>query len=136
MHLDSIVDEQGGSNADVKARIGKREAFLQLKNKWNSKQLSTNIKIRIFNTNFEASLLYESETCRTTKTIIKKVKVFINNCLLKILNVRCRPNTISNSQLWERANWIPSEGENKGALEFDRKNCENHQTASQGKRLL
>ncbi|VDP76982.1 unnamed protein product, partial [Schistosoma mattheei] len=40
------------SDADVKARIGKaRAAYLQLKNIWNSKQLSTNTKIRIFNTN-------------------------------------------------------------------------------------
>ncbi|VDO48311.1 unnamed protein product [Schistosoma margrebowiei] len=34
-YLGSIIDEQGRSNADVKARA----AFLQLKNIWNSKQL-------------------------------------------------------------------------------------------------
>ncbi|CAH8542891.1 unnamed protein product [Schistosoma intercalatum] len=51
-YLGSIIDEQGGSDADVKARIGKaRVTFLQLNNIWNSKQLSTNIKVRIFNTN-------------------------------------------------------------------------------------
>ncbi|VDO84572.1 unnamed protein product [Schistosoma margrebowiei] len=45
-YLGSIIDEQGGSDADVKARIGKaRVVFLQLKNIWNSKQLSINIKI-------------------------------------------------------------------------------------------
>ncbi|VDP50308.1 unnamed protein product [Schistosoma margrebowiei] len=44
-YLGSIIDEQGGSDADVKARIGKtRVAFLQLKIIWNSKQLSTNVK--------------------------------------------------------------------------------------------
>ncbi|VDP09404.1 unnamed protein product [Schistosoma curassoni] len=49
------VDDQ------VKDRIGKaRVAFLQLKNIWNSKQLSTNIKVRIFNTNVKAVLLYEA----------------------------------------------------------------------------
>ncbi|VDP35818.1 unnamed protein product [Schistosoma margrebowiei] len=50
-YLGSIIDEQGGSGsgADVKTRIGKaRVAFLQLKNIWDSKQLSTNIKITIF----------------------------------------------------------------------------------------
>ncbi|VDP31328.1 unnamed protein product [Schistosoma margrebowiei] len=32
-YLDSIIDEQGGSDADVKARIGKeRAACLQIKN--------------------------------------------------------------------------------------------------------
>ncbi|VDP25159.1 unnamed protein product [Schistosoma margrebowiei] len=42
-YLGSIIDEQGGSDADVKARIGKaRAAYLQLKNIWNSKQLSVN----------------------------------------------------------------------------------------------
>ncbi|VDP35363.1 unnamed protein product [Schistosoma margrebowiei] len=42
-YLGSIIDERGGSDADVKTRIGKaRFAFLQLKNIWNSKQLSVN----------------------------------------------------------------------------------------------
>ncbi|VDO68557.1 unnamed protein product [Schistosoma mattheei] len=51
-YLGSIIDEQGGSDADVKARIRKvRAVYLQLKNIWNSKQLSTNTKVRIFNTN-------------------------------------------------------------------------------------
>ncbi|VDP17093.1 unnamed protein product [Schistosoma margrebowiei] len=72
-YLRSIIDEQGGSDADIKARIGKaRVAFLQLKNIWNSKQLSTNVKMRIFNTNDKAVLLYGAETWRTTTTIIKK----------------------------------------------------------------
>ncbi|VDP88659.1 unnamed protein product, partial [Schistosoma mattheei] len=44
-YLGSIIDEHGGSDADVKARISKaRAAYLQLKNIWNSKQLSTNTK--------------------------------------------------------------------------------------------
>ncbi|VDP20983.1 unnamed protein product [Schistosoma margrebowiei] len=48
----SIIDEQGESDVDVKARIDKlRAAFLQLNNMCNSKQLSTNIKITIFNMN-------------------------------------------------------------------------------------
>ncbi|VDP56984.1 unnamed protein product [Schistosoma mattheei] len=35
-YLGSIIDEQGGSDADVKARIGKARAVcLQLKNIWN-----------------------------------------------------------------------------------------------------
>ncbi|VDP43874.1 unnamed protein product [Schistosoma margrebowiei] len=85
---ESIIDEQGSSDADVKARIGKaRTAFLQLKNIWNSKQLSTNIKVRICSTNVKAVLLYGAETWKTTTTTIKKVQVFINSCLRKILNI-------------------------------------------------
>ncbi|VDO49867.1 unnamed protein product [Schistosoma margrebowiei] len=110
-YLGSIIDEQGRSNADVKARIGKAgAAFLQLKNVWNSKQLSTNIKVRFFNTNVKLVLLYETETRRTTTTTIKKVQVFISSCLRKILNIHW-PDTISNSLLWERTNQLPAEEE-------------------------
>ncbi|VDP41232.1 unnamed protein product [Schistosoma margrebowiei] len=100
-------------DADVKARVGKaRTAFLQLKNIWNLKQLSTNIKVRIFNTNVKAVLLYGAETWRTTTTTIKMVQVFINSCLRKILNIHW-PDTISNSLLWERTNQLPAEEEIK-----------------------
>ncbi|VDP34389.1 unnamed protein product [Schistosoma margrebowiei] len=44
-YLGSIIDELGGSDADVKARISKaRAVYLQLKDIWNSKHLSTNTK--------------------------------------------------------------------------------------------
>ncbi|VDP52337.1 unnamed protein product [Schistosoma curassoni] len=62
-YLGSIIDEHGGSDADVKARIGKaRAAYLQLKSIWNSKHLSTNTKVRTFNTNVKTILLYGAET--------------------------------------------------------------------------
>ncbi|VDP47404.1 unnamed protein product [Schistosoma margrebowiei] len=108
-YLGSIINEHGGSHADVKARIGKtRAVYLQLKDIWNSKQLSTNTKVKIFNTNVKTVLLYGVETWRTTKAIIQKKQVFINSCLRKILRIRW-PDTISNNQLWERTNQIPAE---------------------------
>ncbi|KAH9579565.1 Laminin subunit gamma-1 [Schistosoma haematobium] len=110
-YLISNIDEQGGSDADVKARTGKaRTAFLQLKNIWNSKQLSTIIKVRIFNTNIKKVLMYGPEIWRTTTTITKYVQVFINSCLRKILNIHW-PDTISNSLLCERTNQLPAEEE-------------------------
>ncbi|VDP81394.1 unnamed protein product [Schistosoma mattheei] len=73
-YLGSIMDERGMSDADIKSRIGKaRTSFLQLKNIWNSKELSNNIKVTIFNTNVKTVLLYGAGTWRTTTTIIKKV---------------------------------------------------------------
>ncbi|VDP54086.1 unnamed protein product [Schistosoma curassoni] len=108
-YVGSIIDEQGGSDADVKVRIGKiRGVFLQLKNIWSSKRLSANVKTRIFHTNVKEVLPYGAETWRTTKTIIKKAKAIINNCLRKILNIH-RPDTINNSVLWERTNQLPAE---------------------------
>ncbi|VDP64051.1 unnamed protein product [Schistosoma curassoni] len=96
----------------MKARIGKaRAAYLQLRNIWNSKQLSTNTNIRIFNTNVNTVLLYGEETWRTTtKAIIQKIQVFNNSCLHKMLLI-CWPDTISNNQLWERTNQITAEEE-------------------------
>ncbi|VDP69080.1 unnamed protein product [Schistosoma curassoni] len=106
-YLGSVIDEHGGSDADVKVRIGKaRTAYLQSKNIWNSKQLSTNTKVRIFNT----VLMYGAETWRTKKAIIQKIQVFINSCLRKILRIRWS-DTISNNLLWERTNQIPVEEE-------------------------
>ncbi|XP_076434618.1 uncharacterized protein LOC143274632 [Babylonia areolata] len=40
-YLGSIIDKQGGTDADVRARIGKaRAAYLQLKNIWSSKYVT------------------------------------------------------------------------------------------------
>ncbi|VDP28199.1 unnamed protein product [Schistosoma margrebowiei] len=59
-YLGSIIDEHGGSDANMKLGINKaRAAYLQLKNIWNSKRLSTtNTKVRIFNTSIKTVLLY------------------------------------------------------------------------------
>ncbi|VDP06074.1 unnamed protein product [Schistosoma mattheei] len=110
-YLGSIIDEQGGSDADVRARICKaRAVFLPLKNIWNSKQLSTNVQVRIFNTIVKAVLLYGAETWRTTTTIIKMAQVFINSCPRKILNIHW-PDTINNSLLWGKTSQLPVEEE-------------------------
>ncbi|VDP60636.1 unnamed protein product [Schistosoma curassoni] len=110
-YLGSIIDKQGGSDADMKARIGKaRAVYLQLKDIWNSEQLSTNTKVNVINTNVKTVLLYGAETWRTTKAIIQKIQVFINSCPSKIIQI-CWPDTISNNQLWERTNQIEAEEE-------------------------
>ncbi|VDP36295.1 unnamed protein product [Schistosoma curassoni] len=60
--MDSIIDEQEGSDADVKSRIGKATtAFLQSRNLWNLKQLPTSISQ---NLQYERQ---ESSTVRSSK---------------------------------------------------------------------
>ncbi|VDP45472.1 unnamed protein product [Schistosoma margrebowiei] len=72
MYLGSIINEQGGLDADIKASIGKSGTTIpQLKNIWNSKQLSGSIKVSIFNRNVKTVLLYGAEMWRTATTIIK-----------------------------------------------------------------
>ncbi|VDP38607.1 unnamed protein product [Schistosoma curassoni] len=66
-YLGSIIDEQGRSDADVRARFGKAsEAYLQLKDIWNSKQYAANTKIRISNTNVKTVLLSVGQTLIAT----------------------------------------------------------------------
>ncbi|VDO57620.1 unnamed protein product [Schistosoma margrebowiei] len=75
-YLGSIIDEQRGSDADIKARIGKaRASFLQMKNIWNSKQLSTNIKILNIHwpDTISNSLLWERTNQLPTEEIRKRL---------------------------------------------------------------
>lgn len=58
-YLGSIIDKQGGSDADAKAWTGKAQtAFIQLWNIWRSKELTVKTKVRILNTNVKAVLFF------------------------------------------------------------------------------
>lgn len=66
--MGSVMDTTGGTEADVKSQIQKaRGVFNMLRKIWSSKSISTNTKLRTFNTNVRQVLLYGSETWRTTK---------------------------------------------------------------------
>ncbi|KAK2180068.1 hypothetical protein NP493_457g01049 [Ridgeia piscesae] len=67
-YLGSTINKHGGTAEDVKARIQKaRVAFIMLRKIWRAKQIKTNTKLRIFNSNVKAVLLYGSETWRSTQ---------------------------------------------------------------------
>ena len=108
-YLGSIVDKQGGTDADVRTRIGKaRAAFIQLKNIWSSTDLTLNTKIRIFNTIVKPVLLYGAETWRTTVITMSRVQTFANTCLRRILRIRW-PEKIRNQELWRLTKQQPIE---------------------------
>ena len=107
VYLGSVVDKKGGTDQDVKARVGKaRGAFVLLKKIWGSTEISTGTKLRIFNSNVKSVLLYGCETWRTTKALHQKIQCFVNTCLRRILGIRW-PDRISNTDLWERAGQEP-----------------------------
>ena len=106
-YLGSNVDKEGGTDRDVKIRIQKaRGAFIALGNIWKSKEIKSRTKIRIFNSNVKAVLLYGSETWRTTKTIAHKLQTFINWCLRRIEGIRWY-DRVTNEELMERTRQIP-----------------------------
>ncbi|CAH8875279.1 unnamed protein product [Trichobilharzia szidati] len=106
-YLGSIVSTTGGTDEDVKSRIGKaRNTFINLKPIWKYSSLSINNKIRIFNTNVKSVLLYGSETWRVTKSIFNRLQTFINNRLRSILKIRW-PERITNKKLWGQTKQEP-----------------------------
>ena len=58
-YLRSFIAKVGGADKNIKARISKaRSAFLTLKPFWRSKVISQSIKLRIFNSNVKAIILW------------------------------------------------------------------------------
>jgi hypothetical protein len=85
-YLGSVINQQGGTDADVKTRIGEaRASYKALKNIWQSHLISFCTKIRLFNYNVKSVLLYGAEPWRTTNGIVNKVQTFINSCVRGML---------------------------------------------------
>ena len=99
--LGSVVDQQGGTNRDVTARIGKaRAAFVMFKNIWASGEISMRTELRIFNSDVKFILLYGCETWRTTQTMQQKIQTFFNTCLRRIYKIQWQKK-IQNEDQWE-----------------------------------
>ena len=79
---------------------------------WRNKNISVSTKLRIFETNVKAVLLYGAETRKHTKVTTSKLQVFINKCLRSILRIRW-PDQITNKELWARCRQRPIEEELK-----------------------
>ena len=80
VYLGSVVDQQGGTDRDVTASIGKaRAAFVMLKNIWASGGISMRTNLCIFNSNVKSVLLYGCETWRTTQTMQRKIQTILQH---------------------------------------------------------
>ena len=114
VYLGSVVNRDGGTEEDIKSRINKaRLAFNTLRPMWNSRALSLKSKVRIFNTNVKAVLLYGSETWRITKANTNRIQIFVNRCLRRLLKIKW-PETLSCANLWEKTGQKPILGSIKG----------------------
>ena len=73
-----MIHVQGDADADVKTRIGKaRQAFTSLKPLLRSKRISLKTKLRLFNSNVKTVLLYGSESWKTTREIVEKLRIIL-----------------------------------------------------------
>jgi hypothetical protein len=101
-YLGSIMDDTGSIEADTTAHTQKAQTAFSVLNKiWYSTAYSTQTKLRIFNTNVKAVLLYGCETWKNSEIITAKLQVFINKFLRKILRIFW-PDQITNKELWKR----------------------------------
>nr|KAG5693703.1 hypothetical protein BaRGS_008345 [Batillaria attramentaria] len=78
VYLDSKMSHTEGTDEDIKARVKKAcQAFAILKPVWRATTISTNTKLRIFNS-VKSVPLYRSETWRVINTSTAKIQTFIN----------------------------------------------------------
>ena len=99
IYLGSKMTTDGDCNQEINTRISKaNQAFAMLRPIWRSSALSNQTKIRLFKSNVLSVLLYGSECWKTTVAIEKKLEVFQNKCLRRILKIFW-PNVISNEDL-------------------------------------
>ena len=104
VNLGSTITKQGGT---VTSRIGKaRGAFIMLKKVWTSKEVSTETKMRILNSNVKSVLFYGCETWKTTGKVQRRLQTFLNICLRRIFGIRWSDRE-RNEVLWERAGQEP-----------------------------
>ena len=62
-YLGSMISEKGGTDVDIKIRIGKVQGtFNTLKRLWSNSNISTKTKLRIFNSNVKSVQLYGVES--------------------------------------------------------------------------
>ena len=100
MYLGSVASVKGGTEEDVASRIKKANGvFVQLYPVWRNHNISKGVKIRIFSTNVKSVLLYACETWKTTNQIIRKLQIFVNKCLRRIMKIKWT-DKITNEELW------------------------------------
>ncbi|KAK1806238.1 hypothetical protein P4O66_000116 [Electrophorus voltai] len=103
-YLGSIVsNNEGGSEADVRCRIGKAAGVFQcLRRIWSSTTINTGIKMRLYSTIVIPTAIYASETWRNTKRIAQKLNVFHQWCLCQILGISYK-DRITNEEVLQRS---------------------------------
>ena len=103
--LQDLLDE---GNMDIEHTMATDQGDVDHK----IKQIKTNTKLRIFNSNVKAVLLCVSETWRSTQKTLKRIQTFINKCLRRILHLKWT-DKISNTTLWKMTKQLPIENEIK-----------------------
>ena len=98
---------KGGGMKDIKNRLSKaRGAFVRLKKIWNSKSISRKTKLRLYKTLVVPVLLYGCKIWKMNKGDDKRIDVFHNTCLRRILRIDWKDH-VTTQELLEKAGMKP-----------------------------
>ena len=105
-YLGSGITSNGDVLYDVNCRIGKgAAAFNKLDRIWKTNKIDLKTKLRLFEAIVISTTIYAADTWKNTSTIAKKLDVFQQRCLRKILHVRWE-DRVRNETVLQRANTI------------------------------
>ena len=87
VHLGAHISKSGGTEEDIKARLGKaRAAYSKLDKIWKNSQFTYKTKIKMFKSNVISVLVYGWECWRMAKTDEKKLDAFLHKSLRRMFN--------------------------------------------------
>ena len=87
--LGATVGKQEGGEEHIKTRPGKaRGAFVKLNRVWNSSSVSRKTKTRLHKTLVKLVLMYGCKTWKMNEGDAKKIDVFQNRCLRRIMKIK------------------------------------------------
>lgn len=98
-YLGAYVDKTGGADHDIRCRTGKAwGAFNKFSKVWRSGKIRRRTKLRLFNSNVLSVLLYGCETWKMNKEDERRLDVFQQKGLRRIMKIRW-PMRISNEEV-------------------------------------
>uniref|UniRef100_A0A914WYL3 DUF6451 domain-containing protein n=1 Tax=Plectus sambesii TaxID=2011161 RepID=A0A914WYL3_9BILA len=101
-YLGSVIGDDGNAEHDVKCRLGKASAvFQRLQPIWRSSTIALPLKIRLFNSIVIPTAVYACETWKMLAGIIRKLNVFQQRCLHRILRITYRDH-VPNKEVHHR----------------------------------
>lgn len=102
-YLGTVLSSDGTLDRELTVRIQKASgAFKQLYRIWNNRNIFTSTKIRIYKSAVITILIYGSEAWNTTKLRMKRMEVFHQRCLRRILKIRWQ-NHVKNEEVLKQA---------------------------------
>ena len=88
VYLGAYISKSGGTEEDIKARLGKaRAAYNKLDKIWKNSQFTYKTKIKILKSNVISVLLYGCECWRMTKPDEKNLDAFLHKSLRRMFKI-------------------------------------------------